>query len=382
MSIVGQFDFCPNCGFVMRDGVCQSCGLRVSGNASSSKNKKNKKVSANFGRGDDYSEKTPILLIVLVIIFISIFFSISKNVYDEEIQNAKDLYAICDKRIQLEELPDTATDNLSREMYCESIIEFLEDYEYEFYDSFGYDYVVDYEDTYDYQDSDYYVFDTAFDLSVPYELHGRFLYINPEYVDKSLYEDYFLPANFVGYYDYYVLYNTGLEHEDLINRTITEYITDLTGVYGSDKVNIRENDTVVLNANTFVTYMDEKVISFLFYVDANRVENYDTDDAHYYNFGYKLRSMTIDLENGIILDAKDLFKLDGRFVDELVEQCNLQNNGADFTEYYTKDEMLDMIDDGELIWVYTPLGIEFGFNYPDYIGYCTFTCFDKEQFVK
>ncbi len=151
------------------------------------------------------------------------------------------------------------------------------------------------------------------------------------------------------YYEY-------LYFEDYFNNNVKDYMS--------------EGEYYNIFSFGYVTYMDEEKISIVF---SEEVEVYDSSAVALY-------CINIDVKNGVVMDNTQMLNIDDAFISDFREREAKQNQ-SDVLEYYSDVELAEMLmDEGDLVIFYTPMGIEVGINHD--FGWCTVTYKDYEQFLK
>ena len=134
-----------------------------------------------------------------------------------------------------------------------------------------------------------------------------------------------------------------------------------------------EEDYFYCQSDSFVTYMDEKILSVVFYEKLDLMLQGDPFRA--INF----YCMNFDLETGTLLENTDLLRMDEAFAIDF-RQREVAENGDEALTYYTDQEILEMLKDGgTLVIFYTPMGMEVGLNLDDRIVYVTYEDYEDFQ---
>ncbi|MBQ1171525.1 MAG: hypothetical protein IIX48_02850 [Lachnospiraceae bacterium] len=131
----------------------------------------------------------------------------------------------------------------------------------------------------------------------------------------------------------------------------------------------------LVDAKTYVTYNDDSLISFVTF----------SDKANTYMSGMHLYCVTVDLETGMVLDNMNMLDVDRDFVNRVVKNSNKQNGSISYLEDTDMDELLYEFENPEnLIVFYTPCGLEVGLSYYSYYQYGWFstTLTDYEKYLK
>lgn len=151
-----------------------------------------------------------------------------------------------------------------------------------------------------------------------------------------------------------------------------DYLNQGFYVVINDAMELGETYSCDVSSVPYVTYMDEDLLSVVF------VEMYVFDDGTYFEDIY---CCNIDMKTGErlnpVVDTSDEFM-------ELLEDRCLEQSTDDATylfETYTYDELRDIFAQKgySLVAFYTPLGMELGITYEGY--WCCATFKDYEQYV-
>ena len=128
-----------------------------------------------------------------------------------------------------------------------------------------------------------------------------------------------------------------------------------------------------IEVDSHVTYMDESILSVVF-VERVRV-NLDNDPFSMVNYF----CMNFDLETGVLLEGTELFWLDEKFAADFRRREAWENGEGALTNY-SDEEILEMLKDpAYLVVFYTPMGMEVGLNLGNRVVYVTYE--DYEQFL-
>ena len=131
----------------------------------------------------------------------------------------------------------------------------------------------------------------------------------------------------------------------------------------------------IVDATTYVTYNDDSIISFVTY----------SEKKNTYMSGMHLYCITVDLETGMVLDNLNMLDVDRDFVEHVVESSNKQNGSISYLDNMDIDELVYEFENPEnLIVFYTPCGLEVGLSYYSYYeyGWFTTTLKDYEKYLK
>lgn len=125
----------------------------------------------------------------------------------------------------------------------------------------------------------------------------------------------------------------------------------------------KESDRYYCVVDSYVTYMDEELLSIVF---KETVSLYLRDDPFQDLYYY---CVNINLQTGQPMDNTHILKVDEAFVASLREK-ELIENGENTLDAYSDAEIIEMLmDDGDLVLFYTPMGMEVGLNMGDRVIY-------------
>ena len=351
MSEKRDFDFCPRCGALMQNGMCQSCGygnqrLPKMPNGYPPQNPQNPmQINENPGMSNGYGggpgvnptyvyaapvkQKNHTAAIVISVIavvilvmglvialFVSIANSTRDNVRGENRRSERDTYD-------------------------------------DFYD----DYYGDYDDDYDY-DYDYY----EPDEDDPYyreivDCTRTDLDYSLQWVVESLTPDN-SEDDCTFYTTYPILDLEGADQFAKINDTIRELALAYRDSYKECESGI--------STFGYVTLMDEDKISIVF--KHNFYKKNVTEVL--------LDARTFSIETGEVVSPEEMVEIDLDLAMRFQSQDKLQNDGVDAVQDRSAEELLEILEDPDkAVFFYTPVGLEAGFNYET--GWVTVTL--KEQ---
>ena len=134
-----------------------------------------------------------------------------------------------------------------------------------------------------------------------------------------------------------------------------------------------EEDTYYCVVDSYVTYMDEKILSVVFREDVYlSLENDPFSMLDFY-------CVNIDLETGMVMENTEILRMDETFAVDFRER-EVAENGEGALTYYSDQEILEMLKDpAYLVAFYTPYGMEIGLNLDDRIVYVMYE--DYEAFI-
>lgn len=405
MSNPGQFDFCPKCGAVARDGVCQSCGYTIPGVKIDAPQKSEAVLCPTENTINNLVDRVSHI-------------QVSNNAVEEEKPLVKDdapktkqkslpvilfLVAIIWLLIVVVGLKTTYSDNIemissasteSTESQYDYYSHIYEDYDYDgtmkdYLDDWFYSIITGEESVaepflYDDYDKDYYIYSDYIAENVEYKIiNNAWQYYNADGWHDYLGVTY--PHNLSIYCNYVTLADTGLENEDEINDLIRSYTTKAGDMYDYDKEYLESDQYYDISEYVYVTYMDENVISLLFSIDGYMAEDYslemEEDDENRHYWSAVIYSLNINLKTGEVMDANDVFNVDMDLINEFFDIVEKQNPDTLLKEH-SKSEVCYDCKNGELIWFYTPVGVEFAYSFGYNNGYASATFNDYLKYLK
>lgn len=239
-----------------------------------------------------------------------------------------------------------------------------DDWDDDYYDDWDDDYYDDwYDDDYYYdEDSEYYSLqdDVRWDLSYSVKFD--------DYQDDGdIHDDAYIAIL------YPVIIGDDVPNLDRLNDTIYEEVEFLISL--ADDLEDEEDVWMDLDAEAYVTYMDEERMSIVFdeYI-------YIEDDDGYSESAYYLCSINIDMKNGVVLNNENLINVNDDFSVDFRQRSDVQNGEISYLTMMTDQEITDYFNSSDIIVFYTPMGMEIGFNYDQ--GWVTVTYEDYEQYLK
>ncbi len=156
--------------------------------------------------------------------------------------------------------------------------------------------------------------------------------------------------------------NNAIQKELNLLQDYAESVTEWVG----------DEDTFLFEAESYVTYMDEDVLSIAYvergYLNGDYYESY-------------VVSVNVDMDSRMMLTNSHLLDIDDEFSIEFRNRCEKQNGEIRSLDYYSDQDITEMLNsEDELILFYTPIGMEVGFNY--YNGWVTVTYPDYLKYQK
>ncbi len=164
------------------------------------------------------------------------------------------------------------------------------------------------------------------------------------------------------------------EEEDLtgVNNVVQKELEEILEYVHSVSDWISDGEEYIFEAESYVTYMDEEVLSIVY------VEHGYLNDESYESY---VISANIDMESKIAFTNSQLLAIDDEFSIEFRKRCEKQNGEIESLYYYSDQDITQMLtSDDTLIIFYTPLGMEVGFNY--YYGWVTVTYPDYQKYQR
>lgn len=343
MSDNSNFNFCPHCGALMQNGVCQSCGRGARRNPLSgdyytqNPNEQPQMQQGGFGTGVSGGPGTgPIYLHAApvkqknhtAVIVISVVAGVILI-----------LALLVIAMIAIANSAQGSTQNRRSDSYDD------------FYD----DYYGDYDDEYDYgyyepDESDPYYREivdctrTDLDYAVQWAV---------ESVD---------PDNSEDECTYYTTYPILEEDGSDAFKTINEKLRQEAVVYRETYKDYEGG----VSTFGYITFMDEEKISVVF--KHNFYKKNVTE--------VRLDARTFRIDTQEEVTPEEMTELDLDLAMRFQAQDKLQNEGVEYVQQLTGEELLDILKNPEqAVFFYTPVGVEAGFNYDS--GWVTVTL--KEQ---
>lgn len=315
MDEKNEFGFCPKCGAVMQNGVCQSCGygkrmdswqprVEVVTSQKSGKSAKGRVIAGIFiGIG--------ILFIIAIIIFM--YFSI-QAAFQKVMNNT----------------PDYNQNNGNGYFGYGNP---YESYPYEDDNSSSNDYGY-YEP--DKNDEYYQEITDATSQDLDYHVIWKSTSMRPDDSDDTCTYDCVYPV---------------LTGEDETKFTaMSNAIKDLVCKY-QDSYKDHESG---VSSSGYVTYMDEEKISVV--VKHSFYEKKSTIP--------RVEAITLNISTGEVISHKDLAEVDDELVWQFRARNTSQNGTVEFVDDLSDEELAEYLKDEEnSVMFYTPVGLEIGFNY-------------------
>lgn len=212
------------------------------------------------------------------------------------------------------------------------------------------------------KDSEYYKFHNADRQDLSYQ------------ADFESYADMFGTDNVLLSVNYPVISGNNQEDMDGVNRAIQREVEELKEYVSSVSGEIDRDSTFSFEAESYITYMDEEVLSIIY------VEYGYLDDEFYESY---VVSVNIDMESKMALTNSQMLEINDQFSVDFRNRSEKQNGEISYLYNFTDQEITELLnDDDSLIIFYTPLGMEVGFNYDYGYGWVTVTYKDYEKFQR
>ncbi len=286
------------------------------------------------------------------------------------------VFALASRAVNM--LSEKEKKDIRREVYD------FDDDEFDYYDGnddYDFDYDDDNHDNYfnydeyfnedDFYDDDYYD-DAEYDDRY-YNLHDEirsdlsYQVEVEEFEYESEYENVIVIASIP------VISGENVPNLDKINKAIRAEVDDMTTLFEEEyESHIKESEENYFMASLlgYVTYMDEDKLSI-----AYQEEMYNDRTG-----GVYLRSINIDMKNGVVLDNADILAVDDDFSVEFRQKSDEQNGEISYLTYMTDQQITNYFKSDDIIVFYTPKGMEIGFNYEE--GWVTATYEEYEKYLK
>jgi len=329
--------FCPKCGAVLYNGMCQSCGYggRFSGKSVSNGKLMETAAGSNVsGRGNSGKDSRKIWLLIILVILIGI----AVPVILVAVLFSGVTHKVVDGLISVTPEPDYAYGD-------DSWIDRWDDGDFEAeapaedYGSYGNGYFGDgYAAYVPSPEDEYYesfVSATVRGLSYDIAWNDSYLYADDEEIT----------ACFGAYYP--VLIGADVPFAESINERIRNE------AFSYQPEELQGED--YLYVECYVTYMSEEILSVLFDVWGYQ----DHKDI------YRLEALNFDMSTGELITAEQMLP-DSLWMGNYRERCEYQNGyeAAEVLAGMSDEAILEAITDAENgVIFYSPVGVDAGFNY-------------------
>ena len=323
-----EFSFCPKCGAVMQNGVCQSCGYgswtksTVSGDVvihSKPKSGPNKH-GVLVGVGVTVGIAFLVVFIIFTVLCVVSFF----------------------QRIQVRNMPGYGNDT-----YDDGYFGYGDPYD--FFDDYYDNYDDDYEEYVPDKSDDYYEEITdATSLGLSYGILWQSVSLHPADTEDTCAYDCFYP----------ILKGEDKEKFASMNQKIEVAACKYKASY--------EEYAMGASSYGYVTYMDEEKISLAF-----KHSLYEKNSTH-----PRVEAITFRLDTGEVISHDEMKPVDLELVWQFRARNTYQNGTVDFVDDLSDEELEAYLkSDADSVMFYTPVGLEIGFNYDE--GWVTVTLKDE-----
>lgn len=233
--------------------------------------------------------------------------------------------------------------------------------------------------------------DSADDTYV-YPNHSKDTFTGPYYEDVTDCMDYAVsydmerkfcnikePENNVNIHTSYIKLNGDIPGIDEINRVLEEDATYFAENYKNNKEDMLEalegKFGMDAEIRSYVTYNTESMISVVIREDISVGGMY---------LDVRLKSYNINLDTGTILDNSSILDIKEGFGQEFRDRSNRQNGTGSLDNFSNPEIEERLTDKDSVIFFYTPLGAELGYNYSEggYRGWITITMQDYEEYLR
>lgn len=318
-----EFGFCPKCGALMQDGVCQSCGYGsrgaafrrdMAGHSASDNRTETPAQKKKMSSGVKIIIGIVAVILVLVILLAALF-----------------AYLAADTGAGWQGRPDTGF------RYPD-----YNDGYYDDYDSYGGYYVPDKKDEYYEEITD------ATVQNLSYQVLWQSTSVYPDDAGTSVGYTCICP----------VLTGEDKEKLNAVNERIQEMVCEYQDSY-------LDYDNGV-ESYGYVTYMDEEICSIV--VEHSLRENYNTVPY--------VRALTFHMDTGEVMEHSEMTTVDETLIRRFRSMDSYQNGTVDFVSDSSDEELQAYLEDEkDSVMFYTPVGLEVGFNYDG--GWVTVTIKDQ-----
>lgn len=406
MSSLSKFDFCPKCGALARDGVCQSCGyvnpesvpkqpkqsaqaFPGGGNAgyvappqdgynpytnTQFQNYNNQYQNGMQGgyaypnpalQKPEKNNKALITILVIVVIILGLLFTccagtlgmymMDVNVSTLFEEESKSLFPWEEDDREEEEKKPSEDKFVTDKKFTEPSKE--EDIKTPTKDSSEEEMTMPTQDLEGLENGLYY--------EAPYNALRDDLIYNVEFKVGSALDDY---DGRVTIEVEYPQLTGAAPNLDIINAYLErEYSYFLDYFAEQYEPYMTEDSLFYVASKGYVTYMDEEVLSVVFheeiYIDGESM-------IQYY-------CLNFDMTDGVVMNNVDILNLDLDFAVEF-RRREIIENGDEWLTDYTDQEILELLRDVDhLVIFYTPMGMEVGLNLYEVVLYMTYSDYEK-----
>ena len=175
--------------------------------------------------------------------------------------------------------------------------------------------------------------------------------------------------------EYPQIASDNIPHIDRINENLRDEYTFYYETFedGFKPLVSSTEDIYYCVIDSYVTYMDEDILSIVF----KETIYLSLQDDPFQNLYFYC--VNIDLHTGELMDNTEILNVDETFVATLRERELLENETL-VLDAYSDEEIIEMLmNDGDLVLFYTPMGLEVGLNLSDIVVYFMYD--DYQQFI-
>lgn len=358
MSELSRFDFCPKCGALARDGVCQSCGYVNQSSVPKVQPQPQPQPQQYMPSNPAYQKPQKgntaliVILVILVLLLAMVFtccvggltyLLLSTDHVQITTEYSSDYSgddkADVDESVNDEPVNDGASNDGSSDMAIEKPTQDVEGLENGLY----------YEGLYN-----------ALRDDLLYQVDFKVGELKPEEYEER-----------VNIQVEYPQLTGAAPNLDIINSYLEmEYLYYKQFFEEKYEQNMTEDSVFHVVSKGYVTYMDEKVMSVVFqeemYVDGQSM--------------IQFYCLNFDMTDGVVMNNVDILNIDLEFAVDF-RRREILENGDEWLTDYTDQEILELLRNlDHLVIFYTPMGMEVGLNLYEVVLYMTYS--DYERFLK
>ena len=135
------------------------------------------------------------------------------------------------------------------------------------------------------------------------------------------------------------------------------------------------SDYYLISVNSYVTYMGEDILSVVY--AENIYLSLENDPFSMINYF----CVNIDLKTGEVLENTEILNVDEAFVATLRERELIENESRVLGNYSDEEIIAMLKDEEDMVFFYTPMGIEVGLNLGERVIYFMYLYDDYQQFL-
>lgn len=307
MSERDEYGFCPKCGAVTQNGVCQSCGYGKRMQDAADNRRAQKQTNVPRKKRRSTGEKVVIGLcigigILVLLCFLSFFILMVRTASREP-----------------EPLPGYGG-------YNDGYFGYGDPYTY---DDYGY-YIPDADDEYYQEITD------ATELGLSYGVTWKSVSMRPDDPDNSCTYDCVYP----------VLTGEDTVKLERMNDRIEQMVCSYQDTYETYEDGV--------SSDAYVTFMDEEKVSVVVKHELNTNGQWLP----------RIDALTFRMDTGELISHGEMQEVDDELVRQFRARDSRQNGTVEFVEQLSDEELKAYLADEEKsVMFYTPVGLEIGFNY-------------------